>query len=252
MAKQETQVDLETVRLILQNNPKALDIVLTEMGPKRAKEMVTHPATLGNGGYKPSLMGTAAEFNRVESGKVLLKHGASLDANIATTEYAMTAMHMSEAMGNTEFTQFLINSGADKKALNFEGKTPRALRSDPRLKASRDMLRFSQAAVGFHASNDKDTLAHALHGKGVHVDGKGNNFRISVDAGDKSSSSIKAIDDAIHRYVEGSNDRLTHVERVKGGNSIEVKGIADKTLKNILSDARNDDQQRSRGGSQSR
>lgn len=62
--------------------------------------------------------------NRVEVAKLLVKHGAQVNA---FGEFGETPLHQAAAWGNADIAEYLISEGANVNAEGIEGKTPLAV-----------------------------------------------------------------------------------------------------------------------------
>lgn len=63
----------------------------------------------------------AASWGRLEIAKILIKHGANVNAKAA---WGAVPLHDAARMGNVEVARLLLEHGADVNAKDYEGKTP--------------------------------------------------------------------------------------------------------------------------------
>jgi hypothetical protein len=228
--------------LIMGGTPAALEDKLQSLVETNGAEAVTAiintPAQGGNGGTFPTLLGQAAGAGKVDMGEILIRYGADVNQNMLTEEFSQTPLHAAYSMGHVKFAELLEDNNADKTAKDAEGKTPKERISDVRLAQSRDAMEKISAATNPNSSYRAEPVLEDLlksEQDTIHVKniGQGNNVEISSEY----SAAIDFIEVAIEKFKSEHKDKLTHVSRKRGGNTIQVTGIADTELRNVFRNA---------------
>jgi len=78
----------------------------------------------------------AAGFNRVETIRMLLEHGADIEGTNGDGE---TPLFTAVVFGQTKAVECLLEMDADERAKNYDGKTPKEI---ARKKGHKDIVRI--------------------------------------------------------------------------------------------------------------